>query len=69
MLQLPFSLSLAILQVISEISEVRVNVSIGKCSLIVVSLLGLEINVIVVLFSVSDLNEVLAWINTASLVR
>jgi hypothetical protein len=67
-LQLPFSLSLAILQVISEISKVRVNVSIGKCSLFVVTLLGLEINVIVVLFSVSDLDEVLAWINTASLV-
>ena len=69
MLQLPLSLCLPILQVISEVGKVRVDVRISECCLFIIAVLGLEVDVVNVIFSVSILYEVLTGINAAALVR
>lgn len=69
MLQLPLSLCLPILQVISEVCEVRVDVRVSECCLFIIAVLGFEVDVVMVLFSMGILNEVLAGVNAAALVR
>jgi hypothetical protein len=61
-LKFPLSLRLSVHHVIPEVSEVRVDIGICKHCILFVLIIRLDINVIMVFFSMGDLDEIFARI-------